>query len=250
MHWLCIAALLFAAQLSGSDQRANKVTIFTGDSVFPQVADGNGWTTRITLVNVDPTAGTFTLWFYHSDGTPWNITLKGQGTASKWTGTLQVGASLFLETAGTAAATTSGWAYLETSDRIGGMAVFKVGWLPTHDAEAVVPIVNQFDDHYFLPFDNRAGYVTSLALVNPSTYSSETVTLAFLNPDGTRFHLDQFTLSPLHQITFATTDRYPQSIGRNGVIEIIASTWGVPGLGLLFNPRYSFTSVHALAPLY
>ena len=125
--------------------------------------------------------------------------------------------------------------------------MFKFGGLATHDAEAVVPIASEFADRYCIPFDNRAGYVTSLALVNPDPYTTETVTLAFLDPTGTRFHLDQFPLEPLQHMAFETTVRYPQTAGKNGVIQVIASTWGVPALGLLFNPRYSFTSVHTLA---
>jgi len=196
---------------------------------------------------MDDAPATFTLRFYHTDGQPWPIALKGLGTFSVWTGTIPLGASLFLETPGTASSTTSGWAYLDTYDRIGGMAVFKTTSLPTHDAEAVVPLANEFDDQFYIPFDNRNGYVTSLAFVNPYEYWSVSVTLEFRDAAGNRVLLDKITLTALNHMAFETTNRYPETIGKNGVIEFTVGTWGVPALGLLFNPRGSFTSVHALS---
>ena len=59
--------------------------------------------------------------------------------------------------------------------------------------------------------------------------------------------LDKITLTALNHMAFETTNRYPETIGKNGVIEFTVGTWGVPALGLLFNPRGSFTSIHALS---
>jgi hypothetical protein len=229
----------------------NKVAITEWDNVLPQIADGAGWSTRIMLVNMGTAAAPFTLYFYKDDGTAWNITLKGSATgpSSSWSGTIPVGGSLFLETPGTDSQINQGWAYLSTQYWVSGMAVFRAAWLPTNDAEAVVPFASEVDVDFFIPFDNRNGYVTSVALVNSWSTASANVLVQFRNPDGTVIRTDTITLAPRQHMAFETTNKYPETLGKNGVIEFKEPSGQVApsGLGLLFSPRNTFTSIHSVS---
>ncbi len=259
MKRLCAVVLLAGLQLMAGDGQINRVGITAWDNVLPQIADGNGWSTRIMLVNMDSTqAGTFTLYFYKEDGTQWPVDLKDRGPVSYVSGTIPVGGSLFLETMGTASETGQGWAYLSTQYWISGMAVFKADWPGTY-AEGVVPFAGERDIDFFIPFDNRNGYVTSIALVNPYNTATANVQVQFRNPDGTVIQLhkpdgtvvqsDTIPLAALQHTSFKTTDKYPETLGLNGVIEFVepSGTVFASGLGLLFSPLNTFTSIHSVS---
>jgi hypothetical protein len=92
--------------------------------------------------------------------------------------------------------------------------------------------------------------VTSIAIVNPWTDRSAPVSILFRNPDGTILRpQDDFTLTALQHKAFETTTTYPETAGKNGVLEfVVTGNAGASALGLLFNdPRNSFTSVHAVS---
>jgi hypothetical protein len=251
MKKLCAMVLLAGMPLLAGEGPRNQVAVTEWDNVLPQIADGNGWSTRIMLVNMGTVVASFTLYFYNEDGTAWNISLKGSATgpSATWSGTIPVGGSLFLETPGTGSAVTQGWAYLSTRDWISGMAVFKAAWLPTNDAEAVVPFASEVDVDFFIPFDNRNGYVTSIALVNSWSTATANVQVQFRNPDGSVIRSDTIQLAPKQHMAFETTTKYPETQGKNGVIEFLEPSGQVAasGMGLLFSPRNTFTSMHSIS---
>jgi hypothetical protein len=236
--------------LIGEEARTNKVYQTEWDNVLPQVADGGGWSTRIWLVNMGDTEAKFNLWFYKDDGSAWNVTLKENPQASNvWRDSIPVGGSRFYETARTDPATTSqGWAYLETTSWISGAASFIADWQGMY-AEGVVPLTPENDIDFFIPFDNRNGYVTSVAIANAYLTETATLTVQFRNPDGTVIRDATIQLGPLQKKAFKTTDEYPETLGKNGVIEF-AETGGkaaASALGLLFSPRGPFTSIHSVS---
>jgi hypothetical protein len=258
MRILSAMMLLGSVCLLADGLPPNKVSVTEYDNVLPQVADGNGWLSRITLVNMDLVPATVDVLFYHEDGTPWSIGLKGQtGTNSDWQFTIPVGGSKFLETLGTDSTTTQGWAYVSTAQWVSGNGAFVADWRPTNDAEAVVPFSNEYDSRFFIPFDNRPGFVTSLALVNPSTSTTASIVAQLRDPDGNVMYTDTITLAPLQHLAFSTIDRYGNTVqGKNGAIQFTVGPTGTgraSALGLLFNNnRHSFTSVHSVSvdPLY
>ncbi len=255
MKKLFLITLLACLPLLAQGTPGEKVYITAYDNVLPQVADGLGWMTRITLVNMGTTTATFDLYFYLDSGAPWAIQLSGSSTPSSvWSGTIPAGGSIFLETAGGGSSTTTGWAYLLTQDWISGVASFKADWVdPVTSkavfAEGVVPFAPENDVDFFIPFDNRNGYVTSIALVNPYLSQSVTLSVQFRNPDGTIIKTDSIPLTPLQHMAFETTSKYPETVGKNGVIEFLktAGTAGASGMGLLFSPRSTFTSINSVS---
>jgi hypothetical protein len=130
-----------------------------------------------------------------------------------------------------------------TSDSIGGFAIFRQRIQNIPDQEAVVPIVNQFSSHFVLLFDN-AGFTTAIALANPSN-SFINIPVNIRNEDG--FIIDQqfFSLGPYEHAAFALASQWGSTIGRRGAIEFLTSGFGVGALGLRFN-GVAFTSFNIL----
>jgi len=164
--------LIGASAVFAATPKAASVSPVGG--VFPQIADGGGWKTTITLVNMDQADAPYTLSFYGEDGKPMKLDIIGIGQGFQVQGTLNVRTSKVLETVGTTGTVNVGWALLDTFSFIGGQAVFRQRVNGRPDFEAVVPIGDEFDDKFVLAFDN-AGNTTSMAIVNPSSYSKTTV---------------------------------------------------------------------------
>ena len=220
------------------------------DDVLPQVADGGNWTTTITLVNLDTAAAQYQLKFYQSGGQPLTLDFVGIARGSVVTGTLPVNGSVVIQTAGAAQTVSQGFAILTRPDYkdVNGYGIFRQR-IPgrSYDFEAVVPFSSNYDDDYVLPFDNTQGYTTSMAICNPSDYSSQTVTVAFHDEQGNRFHIDQFTLNPLEHRAYEMPGNWPQTAGKKGLAVFQVGPYGAPVLGLRFNWTGPFTSTHALS---
>ncbi len=247
-----LIGLLLSLGLSCLLAGDGKRNIYVGmdDDVLPQVADGADWMTKITLVNLDTTAAQYQLKFYQTGGLPWTLDFVGIGRGSVVSGTLPVNGSVVIQTAATTQTVSQGFAILTRPDYkdVNGYGIFRQRISGrSFDFEAVVPFSSNYDDDYVLPFDNTQGYTTSMAICNPSDYSSQTVTVAFHDEQGNRFHLDQFTLNPLEQRAYAMPVNWPQTAGKKGVAVFQVGTWGAPVLGLRFNSTGPFTSTHALS---
>jgi len=149
------------------------VVLFTGDTVFPQVVDGGTWKTSFIITNLDTVSRHCEVRFFRDDGsdmllpifsdTSRGICLSGVSL------TINAGGTAFFETGGDDPILSQGWALLvkdNSSDPIGGMAVFRQRRPGHPDAEAVVPVVSQFDGHFVLIYDNTAGFITGMAIAN------------------------------------------------------------------------------------
>jgi len=211
------------------------------DGVIAQLVDGGSWKTIITLVNLDTTSANYTLRFYSDSGTPLSLDTSA-GSGSVLTGTLPVGGSRIIETAGTKATLSQGWALLETSNRSSGNAIFRQSVPGRPDFEASMPIVTYVnDDTYFLPFDNVTSS-TGVAIANPLSYTGITVYLTFRDEQGNQILIERLELGRLAHTAFSLAERFPQSAGRRGVVEISTSALTMSVLGLRFGAQ-SFTSL-------
>ena len=61
MRKLCALMLLGSLSLLADGLPPNRVAVTEYDDVLPHVADGNGWFSRITLVNMDTVPATVDL---------------------------------------------------------------------------------------------------------------------------------------------------------------------------------------------
>jgi hypothetical protein len=158
---------------------------------------------------------------------------------------LGTAASLTFQTTGTSPDALSGWALLSqtTNDSIGIFAIFRqsVGSQPQ---EAVIPAVNQFSDHFVLPFDNTGPYIAGIALANP-TNLPVIIPANIRNEAGLIIDRRQFSLGAYSHAAFALPITWGTTAGLRGAIEFLTSGFGVGALGLRFNGG-AFTSLSVL----
>lgn len=111
LWWTCIWLLALAAP-----------AFSRGNKCVPQVVDGSNYHTKFDLVNISPQqsiSGTYTLKFFHADGTPWTLTFSAgstQLTANSYALTLGPRQSTRVETLGMSSPTASGYAILEDNE--------------------------------------------------------------------------------------------------------------------------------------
>jgi hypothetical protein len=168
--------------------------------------------------------------------------LKYVNCRSTVTGVIPSGGSRVIETAGTKATLSQGWAFLETSQNIGGIAIFRQSIAGNPAFEAALPIVSCVNaNRYLLPLDNTNS-TTGVAIANPLSYTSMTTFVTFRDEQGVQFLVDTFTLPPLGHTAFSLADRYPASAGKRGVVEFATASLTMGLLGLRFGAQ-AFTSV-------
>ena len=225
------------------------VAVSSLDDVVPQFVTGGGWSSVLTLINMEDTPVSVPIKFYDGDGQPWKVPLVGRLAVSSLTVTVQPKATVSLETPSTGPL-EQGWVYLDLPccPDLSGMAVFKQVVPGRPDFEAVVPLVSSYDDRTWLLFDNTNSFASGVAIVNPRDWSSATVTIHIRDENGQRILLDQITVGPLKKQVFDLATRFQESKNRKGSIEFTASPGYISILGLRFNPGGAFTSVHSLEP--
>jgi hypothetical protein len=226
----------------------NGVTVFPGDDVLPQMADGSGWKTQIILVNLATVRLSFTLDFWRSDGSYWEVTIAGVGTGDQLNGVLSPGATVVLETAGQGSL-VQGWAELTydyEAGKIGGLGVFRQTVSGRPDFEAVAPLSSLFDSQIVLPYDNTAGFTTGIACVNGSHLNAATITATFREQDGTTYATETILLPASGHTAFAMPARFPATQGKRGTVLFRSSTDFFSVLGLRFGPGGAFTSFNGM----
>jgi len=221
-----------------------------GNDIITHLADGGGWKTSITVINLSQAkSATFTLNFYGDNGAPLSFTFEGSGNSSTVTGTLSSGGSKVFKTTGTSAAIKQGWAqfdYFATTDSVGGFAVFT----NSNGHEAAVPFESSIGENPILSFDNTNGLGMGVALAN-SDFSTVTINATFKDGNGSVLGVRQFMMPPMTHTSFIFDQQWPFTAGRQGTVMFECSdvfgpnAFGVAILGLRFTPQGAFTSVAA-----
>ncbi len=238
--------LLAQRDSAGKKSGQNKVVVFAGDRVIPQFVDGASWKTSVFLVNLEDYTVDFDVLFFRDNGTDLYASVVGLGLVRGVSVTLKATESVEFETAGASTNLAQGWALLSkgTNDSVGGMAIFRQSIPGRFDQEAVVPIVNQFDSHFVLIFDNTA-FTSAIALANP-TLTSVVIPVNVRAMSGQIIDQRTITLGAYSHTAFTLPDTWVSTAGRRGVIEFQASGFGVGALGLRFSGS-AFTSFHVLS---
>jgi hypothetical protein len=227
-----------------------KVVVFAGDRVFPQVVNGGGWKTSFFLVNLENHPVTFQILFFTDDGNDMFVPMQGLGSVRQVSVTLDTAGSTEFESTGFSNNFSDnlqqGWALLSqtTNDTVGGMAVFRQRVFGRPDQEATVPIVSQFDSHFVLLFDNTAGFVTGLAVANPTT-DSVAIPVTIRDQSGNVIDHQFIRLGGYSHTAFNLPDFWQSTAGTRGAIEFQTSGFGVAALGLRAGAA-AFTSFNVL----
>lgn len=220
-----------------------------GDNVIPQVADGGGWQTSCTFVNLDSKRLHFEVLFFTSEGGELLLPFPEVGTASAIEISLPVGESITVETTGTRETLSQGFGYIlrdDVEDALGGLCVFRQRVSGRPDFEAVIPLVSDFITRFVLLYDNTRGFVTTMAIANPDLTSIQ-VSVTLRDENARQLGGSTITLGPFRHEAFALPTRWPVTAGRRGVIEFRSTGWGASALGLRFNPTGAFTSFPVLS---
>ena len=228
---------------------AKLVAVYPGDRVIAQFVDGGSWKTSMYFVNLENHSVSFQVLFFTDDGNDLTVPVLGQGFVRGLNISLDTAGSIQFETAGTDFSLAQGWALLSqsTNDSVGGMAVFRHSFPGIADQEAVVPIVNQYENHFVLLFDNTSTFSTAIALANPTT-NSVAIPVNIRNQTGQIIDQRIVNLGAYSHTAFSLVDRWGSTAGRRGAIEFLTSGFGVGALGLRFNGS-AFTSFHVLENL-
>jgi hypothetical protein len=218
---------------------------------IPHIVDGSGWKTTITLVNLATAPRRYKIAFRGDDGAARSFDFVGRGSGSTFSGEIPRGGLAVLETTGSRSDLASGWAALdglETDYEIGLAAVFAASVSGRPDFEATVSASAGIEYDSILPFDNARGFVTSMAVLNPSPVNTTTIPLTIYDENGSVLRTDSITLTRGQKIAFATNARWPELAGRRGTIQFQGLSGGWSVLGFRFHPSGSFTTVNVMEP--
>ncbi|MDP9113895.1 MAG: Ig domain-containing protein [Acidobacteriota bacterium] len=209
---------------------------------IPHLLDGAGWTTRISIVNIDQVPVTYTFHFWGDNGAamPFPIVNQAPGVLS---GTLAPGASFFAQSPGTSSTLMQGWAEIATSGQIGLTSIFQFSIGSSRDSQGS-SIASFSGSSFLMPFDNTQGNVTAVAIANTNAAQPLTVTMNYVT-DGGAQTTTSIVLAPHAHQAFVTTTNNPAVSGFRGAIHFSAPTADIAVMGLEFTAAGAFTSLGA-----
>lgn len=236
--------LRFAASAFTSFEVQSLNMATSGRLILPQIANAGGFFTTITLVNRDIVPAVVNLRFFrrtNAEGAsePWNPPMvNNQPTQNV---TIPPGSSVIWQTTGTGDA-AQGWGEVLTSQQVSGFAVFLQRVSGRVDQEAAVPVNAGEQRRFLVPFDNTTPFTTTMAIANASE-DSDALIVAAVRDEANNTLVQQigFIIPRRGHLAFTLPERFPQSAGRRGTIEILSQFGYVSAVGLRFAGQ-AFTS--------
>lgn len=225
------------------------------DAVFPHLAIGGYWETELVILNISALTVGFDQYFIDPSGNPMEVTVRSipdgeTVTDTAISGTLLPGERFTFLLTGDSAEGKVGWSFLDYNPvgrRLGGYAIFRSTNVPGRpNQEATVPLSSYADYRFFQTFDNMNGFVTSMAMVNPSETLANDVTATVVDQEGNILESKTITLAPGQHKVFETTNEFPASIDRIGTILFDSTINRLSALGLRFSPGGAFTTIPVL----
>jgi hypothetical protein len=149
---------------------------------FPQLADGGGYTTTLSLLNTSGATEAGTISVFDDNGGPMAIRETGGTTGSSFSYAIAAGGSFVLQTDGSSAATRIGWVKVTpnagNSTPVGG-GVFSYSPGGILVTESGVPSATP-TTHARIYVDKSGGHDTGIAVANPGGSSATLVLSGFL----------------------------------------------------------------------
>ncbi len=160
---------------------------------FSDLVFGGGFQTTLTYINYGPTSVTCTTSFFADSGTSLSIPFT-QGTISSRVDVLPPGGSIHdRTTANLAAANTEGWAHASCTGPVQASLLYRLYQSGTPVAEASV----NAETAPTTEFATFAQTATGVAIGNPSTTQSASITVNAFSAAGTLLGSKVITLGPL-----------------------------------------------------
>src|SRR5579872_2751047 len=214
--------------------------------IIPQMADGANWQTTLVLTNTTASATSASVNFFQD---------IGGGATQSWTPpfvevnstqnlALPAGGTLFLHTPGTASALTVGWGQLQPNPAVVAYAIYTLR-VPGRQDQDVTSAAAPGATRYLVPFDNTKGFVTSIAIANP-TNAAESISVGIETSSGASSLPSPISLPGLGHTTFVLPTKFAATMGQTGLIEFSSASGTFSVLALRTNPTGAF----ATAPVY
>lgn len=203
----------------------------------------------MVLVNMSTTTINFNEYFFDTSGAPTQVTFitipQGETiTTSALMATLPPNQSFNFVLSSNGPTTTTGTALLKydsVNTRLGGFAIFQQSG-SAGTFEALVPLSALTDYKFYMPFDNRSGFVTAMAIANPNT-TSTSLQMTFRLTTGETITTKTLQLQSGQQTSFALADFAPATQGVTGVLYVQGAGPLLSALGFRFNPLGAFATI-------
>lgn len=214
--------------------------------IIPQIADGGGWQTELVATNTTTSPAQVSLTFFEQTTAgatqPWNLSFLEQVNPQNIS--LPAASTIYLHTPNTAATVSQGWAALQAPAGVVAYAIFTLFVPGRQNQDGTAPAAASAS-RILVPFDNTNGFVTSIAIANP-TSQSESVTVGFQPSSGTSSQLAPIMLPAQGQMAFALPQQFAATNQQSGLLEFYSAAGSIAILALRFNPTGAFTA----APVY
>lgn len=248
-----LTLLALTLGLLQAQQKREGSEYIVGPAIQPMVIYGEGWTQQFTLINVDyyqggqPTSGN--LKFYTRDGQPWKLPIKGKGSVDTIAIRLTSGQMVIFETEVSEAPQQLGWAVFEVNSSEYGIyhayTTYRKQVAGRADLMASVPFVEDLEDEFVIPFDNRDGKYHGLGLVNNSL-SAQSFTMKVYDTNGTLRRAITRQVCTRCLDWFSLTGDYPDLNGFAGQIRLTTPGFRTAPFTLLFAPNGAFMALPAV----
>ncbi len=215
--------------------------------VISQVADGKDWSTTIVLTNTTTANLTGALNFRTSitggggATVPWNLAFLENVSTSSFS--IPAGSTIFMQTPGTAGDVSQGYAALTADAGVEGYAIFTTRAAGKRQ-DGTAPAVSA-SGRLLVPFDNAAGLVTALAIVNPND-GAKSVSVNLRTSDGATGPGASIDLPAQGHIAVVMPTLFPETAGKRGLAEFYVSSGTIAFIAL----RFSGSGAFASAPAY
>src|SRR5579872_458789 len=227
----CADAGCSSVNATNSTQLQGSVTTNppTGYSkVLSQLPDGGSWQTTVVLTNVTDAPAPYVMNFYGESGAPVSL----PGIASPQVGTVPPRGIAFLRSTGAAANLTTAWARVDNAQNLSITALLT--WKKANiggDQQGAVYADPLGSKSVLASFDNTAGAVTGLAMVNPDPNNAVTILAIGYDPSGQIILNDaSVTLPPLghRSFTFNSQPGFSALASGQGTLRLFTWSSGSP----------------------
>lgn len=248
------ALFILAAALATAQPREAGFITTNSTQVVPLVIVGEGWSQKIILQNVDPSAtATGTIQFYTKDGAPWSVDLL-TGSGSTFLINITPGQAVIFETKAKPDPQQLGWALISQtsggSADVLGQTVFRRQADGRPDFMTSVILSDRSGSWTSTYFDNTNGNYTGMAIVTPDfcqfsfCQGDESYTVKITALDGTVLSTKAVLQKRGRLYWMNLGVDFPETNGRAGFFRVENANFRyMSAFSLQFTANGAFTAV-------
>ena len=200
--------------------------VFAQQQIVSQFADGASWQSVLVVTNTTSLATVASMTFFQDSGssggtTPWNPTFLESGINAAAI-SLPAGSSQFLHTPGTSPVLAQGWVQMNAGTGVTAYVIYTYTGVGVPKQDATAPALTAAT-RFLLSFDNTAGLVTTMALVNPNPVAL-TISANFRTSDGVVSQGSIQNIPANGHMAFVMPTQFSGTGGQNGLAEFYSTS--------------------------